>query len=301
MESNMSNRLVLAVGALGFLGACASTPMPDFAPLESMTHAVTPETAQTLADRGFFTQAIAGYRAALKSNPEDAVARYGLAEALRKTGKADDAKTEFGALLANPAWKVRALEGMGRISFAAGDRTLALGLFNQAVAEDPKASVSWLGIAQIQDLNRDWAKADEAYAFALSSSIAPAIVLNNHGVSKLARGEAAQAAELFRGAISADPKMERAKINLELAEAVKGKSVQAVSASEQDARERARALNNYGYVAMLQDRPEDARAFYQAAIKEHPAFYPKAYQNLKALDAEEVDDAPTAPSKKPKG
>ena len=296
----MHSRLILAFSALALLGACATTPaMPEITPLEMASHGVTPETAQTLADRGHYPQAIAGYRAALKANAEDAVSRYGLAEALRKSGKGDLAKAEFTTLLAKEEWKVRALEGLARVSFATGDRDGAFNLFNQAVSLDPKASNCWLGIAQIQDLNKNWAKADEAYALALASSIQPAVVFNNQGVSKLARGEPANAAEYFKSALATDPKLERAKVNLELAEAIKGRSVQAVSASEQDPRERARVLNNYGYVAMMQDRPEDARAFYQAAIKEHPSFYPQAYQNLKTLDADESDDAVSAPSIKP--
>lgn len=294
----MHKRSILAISALALLGGCATTAMPEISPLELASHGVTPETAQTLADKGYYTQAMAGYRAALKANPEDAASRYGLAEALRRTGKPDEAKIELAMLLDNSEWKARALEGLGRITFAAGDRASAFGMFNQAVAENPKAWNSWLGIAQLHDLNKEWVKADEAYAFALAASDQPAVVYNNQGVSKLARGEAGYAAEFFRSALSANPKMERAKINLELAEAVKGKSVQAVSASEQDARQRARALNNYGYVAMMQDRPEEARAFYQAAIKEHPSFYPQAYQNLKTLDADKEDDKAAAASKR---
>lgn len=291
----MQTRFMIAASSLAFLGACATTPsLPEISPFQTSSHAVTPETAQTLADKGYYAQAISGYRAALKSNAEDAASRYGLAVALRHTGKADEAKIEFTALLGEPEWELRALEGMGWTSFAMGDRVTAFEMFNRAVAKDPSVWSSWMGIAQIHDLNNAWAKADEAYAFALAATNEPAVVYNNQGVSKLARGEAPQAAELFRSALVASPKMEPAKVNLELAEAVAGKSVQAVSASEQDARERARKLNNHGYVAMMQNRPELARSFYQAAIKEHPSFYPLAYQNLKTLEAEKAGHSPDA-------
>lgn len=285
----MPIKSILAAVSFIALGACATPTLPEISPLQSISHAVTPETARTLAARGLYAQAATAYRAALKADPEDASSRYGLAEALRKAGKADEAKAELTTLLANPEWKFRALESLGRISLAGGDRVGAFDVFNQVVAADANAWSAWLGIAQIHDLNKEWAKADEAYALALAATGEPAVVLNNHGVSKLARGEAGFAVEFFRSALSQDSKMERAEINLALAEAVKGKSVQAVSASEQDARERARLLNNYGYVAMLQGRPEEARAFYQAAMKEHPSFYPQAYQNLKLLDADKAD------------
>jgi Flp pilus assembly protein TadD len=290
----MQIRIPLAVSALALLGACAtaSPSLPEISPLQRVSNAVTPETAETLAARGMYAQAITAYRAALKTNADNAGARYGLAEALRKSDKLNDAKIEFTALLTSPDWKLRALEGLGRTSFMMSDRPGALDSFNLVVAEDANAWGSWLGIAEIHDLNRDWDKADQAYALALAATKEPAVIYNNQGVSKLARGDAAGAVELFRSALAADVNFKRAAINLELAEAVAGKSVATISASEQDARERARKLNNYGYVAMLQNRPDEARAFYQAALKEHPSFYPLAYQNLKELDAAKSSGKP---------
>src|SRR5262249_9741835 len=135
-----------AVSALALLGACASTPaLPEITPLEMASHGLTPETAQTLADRGHYPQAIAGFRAALKTDPEDNASRYGLAEVLRKTGKADLAKAEYVTLAEKPEWKARALEGLGRLAIAAGDRDEAFEAFNGAVAIDAKAWSSWLG------------------------------------------------------------------------------------------------------------------------------------------------------------
>ena len=116
---------------------------------------------------------------------------------------------------------------------------------------------------------------------ALAAADEPAPVYNNHGVSLLARGHALAAADLFRKAHAADPKMVQAKTNIDLAEARAGGNA-SLEAAGNDARERARTLNNYGYVAMLQGRPEDARRYYEAAIKEHPSFYALAYNNLMA-------------------
>jgi len=295
----MPIRILLAGSALALLGACATanSSMPEISPLQRVSNAATPQTADALAARGMYPQAITAYRVALKTNAEDASSRYGLAEALRRSDKLNDAKIEFTALLANPDWKLRALEGLGRTSFMMNNRPGALDSFNLVVAEDANAWGSWLGIAEIHDLNRDWGKADQAYALALAATNEPAVVYNNQGVSKLARGDAAGAAELFRGALAADANFKRAATNLELAEAVSGKSVEAISASVQDARERARKLNNSGYVAMLQNRPDDARAFYEAAIKEHPSFYPLAYQNLKELDAAKNEESAAKPAK----
>ncbi len=127
-----------------------------------------------------------------------------------------------------------------------------------------------------------------------TSTNQPALIYNNQGVSRLARGEAQWAAEHFRQALATDPSFERANTNLQLAEAMLGKSAQTIEASERDSRERARKLNNAGYVAMLQGRPDEARTFYEAALKEHPAFYPQAYQNMMTLNADKAAKAKAA-------
>ena len=245
-----------------------------------------------LMARGYYGQAAAAYRAALKTDPADAGARYGLAEAERMTGKLDEAWADYHALAELPEWKARASEGLGRVALSRGDRDVALEKFNAVVSDDPAAWHSWLAIAQIQDLEKQWAKADEAYALALAASKEPAAVYNNQGVSMMARGEPAAATGLFRSALAADPKMTRASTNLDLAMAASGASA-AIDSANGDARERARKLNNYGYVAMMQNRDDDAKRYYEAAIKEHPSFYALAFNNLKTLqDTGDTGDKP---------
>jgi Tfp pilus assembly protein PilF len=286
VEFKMQTKALLAVSAFALLAGCATAgpAMPGLQAVERVT-APTPQTAESFAERGLYQQAAAAYGAALKTNAEDADARFGLAEVLFKAGKPEVAKVEFAKLLTNADWKLRGLEGIGRSSLATGDREGARDAFNQVVAEDTKAWKSWLGLAELYDLDKNWVKADEAYALALTSTTQPAIIYNNQGLSRLARGEASWAADHFRLALATDPTLTRAANNLEIAEAVLGKSIEKVSASERDARERARKLNNAGYVAMMQNRPEEARAFYQAAMETHPSFYPPAFQNLQTLDA----------------
>jgi Tfp pilus assembly protein PilF len=277
----VSIRFAIAISAAALLGACAATPV-DITPVERGSNLLTPEKAETLLARGYYDQAAAAYSKALEANAADMAARHGLAEAQRLAGKFDSAAENYRRLMEVSEWKPRAIEGFARIDFAKGDRAAALEKFSTAVKEDQWAWKSWLAIAQLNDLSGDWAKADEAYGMALAATKEPAAVYNNHGVSLLARGHAVAAADLFRKALAADPKLVQAKTNIDLAEARAGKKA-SLEAAGNDARERARRLNNYGYIAMLQDRPEDAKRYYEAALKEHPSFYALAYNNLTAM------------------
>jgi Tfp pilus assembly protein PilF len=274
----VSFRLAIVVSAAALLGACATTSV-DVTPVERGSNVVTPETAETLLARGYYDQAARVYTKALEANAADAAARHGLAEAQRLSGKIDSAAENYRQLMDIPEWKSPGVEGLARIDFAKGDRAAAMEKFSAVVKEDQWAWKSWLAIAQLSDLSGDWTKADEAYGMALAATKEPAAVYNNHGVSLLARGHAMAAADLFRKALEADPMLVQARTNIDLAEARAGKKA-TLEAAGNDARERARTLNNYGYVAMLQGRPEDARRYYEAAMKEHPSFYALAYNNL---------------------
>src|SRR5262245_19835748 len=210
----MRMKLLIAATALAGLGACATPTLPEVKPLERSSGTITPQSAESLAKNGYYAEAAIAYQSQLAANAEDPAARFGLADALRRGGRANEAKLEYAKLLSNGDWKLRALEGMGQASMASGDRAGARDSFNQVVAEDTKAWKSWLGIAQLYDLDRNWAKADEAYALALASTTQPALIYNNQGLSRLARGEAAWAADHFRMALATDPTLIRAATNL---------------------------------------------------------------------------------------
>lgn len=284
----MSVKIVIAAGLAALVGGCSSfqkAESPDVTPIERIVGVPHREQAERLFDRGKHQEAASAYRAILSAEPDNSEARFGLAESLRLGGEPEAAKAEYLAIAENPAWKSRALEGLGQAILTTGDYNGAYEVFSAAVEEDTGAWRAWLGLAQLSDLARDWEHADAAYASALAASSELAIVYNNHGISMLARGEPEGAAELFRKALAADPRSDRAQTNLELANATRSVSVESVIASEPNANKRAQLFNNYGYVAMLQGRFGDAQLYFEAAIEAHPSFYAVAYENLKVLKA----------------
>jgi len=292
---------LLSISCAALVSACATTPTIDsklgVSAVERIKDGSSADKAEMLLAGGYYDQAAAAYKARLTTTPGDNASMFGLAEALRLGGKPAAARDVLVDLAKAPDWTDRAIESLGRVSLALGDRAGAREAFTKVTDADPKAWHSWLALAQINDLDKSWAKADEDYALALLASDQPAFVLNNHGVSMMARGEPARAVDLFRRALLAKADFMRAKTNLDLAEAASGKPAPIEDPSA-DSREKARRLNNYGYVAALQNRDDDARKLYEAAMKEHPSFYALAYSNLKDLDRP-ADAAPAAPAPAP--
>jgi Flp pilus assembly protein TadD len=295
-------RGALAAAMFAAAGACSTFEKAGLVKAESQAAPKVSENIAPPADAsqgwrlleaGQVAEAVAAFRSRLAAAPEDSDARYGYAEALRHGGRFDMAEAEYLKVADDPQYRVRALEGIGHVRLSLGDNEGAYEALTAAVEEGGESWRAWLGLAQLRDLARDWPTADAAYAEALEAGGAPATVHNNHGVSMLARGDAAAAAALFRKALAEDPSSERAATNLELALAAQGGAGAGLAENEPDPKLRAQKLNNFGYVAMLQGRLDEAEGLFRKAIAAHPSFYSVAYENLsivKNLQAQQKRD-----------
>src|SRR5699024_249410 len=126
-----------------------------------------------------------------------------------------------------------------------------------------------------------WNAADAAYASAETLAAAPAAVLNNWGVSLMARGELAGAEDKFEQALSLDPRLFRAKNNLAIARGLQGDfRLPPVPMTEV---EEAYILNNLGVIALRKGRKDIARGLFAAAIEAHPRHYAAAARRLEAI------------------
>jgi predicted Zn-dependent protease len=92
---------------------------------------------------------IENYMEALKRDPTLNKARLGLAERLRQEHRLEDARREFATYLAGHANDVEALDGAGQAALEAEDIAAAVGLFEAAVAADPKNTTALKELAQI--------------------------------------------------------------------------------------------------------------------------------------------------------
>ena len=137
--------------------------------------------------------------------------------------------------------------------------------------------------AMVADQNGDWAAADAGYARAEQLSSQPGAVLNNWGVSQMARGDLAAATSTFTRAVSFDARLFSAKNNLAIVRGLQHNyNLPLVPLSDE---ERAILLNNLGIIAMRQGDEQIAKGLFAAAVDAHPQHYAGAADKLAVLEA----------------
>ena len=137
--------------------------------------------------------------------------------------------------------------------------------------------------AMVADNRQDWAAADAAYEQARLRTTNPAPVLNNWGVSYMARGDLDTAISSFEQALSYDSRLFNAKNNLAIARGLQGEF--ALPLIPMTDEEKAIILNNLGLIALRQGEERLARGLFAAAVDAHPRHYAAAANRLAALEA----------------
>lgn len=135
----------------------------------------------------------------------------------------------------------------------------------------------------LADNRTDWDTADTAYNQAEVLTTNPSKVLNNWGVSKMARGAFEEAERLFERSLSYDSRLFSAKNNLAIARGLQG-NYQPPLVPLTD-RERATILNNLGVIAMQRNETAIAKGLFAAAVDAHPQHYQGAADRLASLEA----------------
>jgi len=192
-----------------------------------------------------------------------------------------------------PPVRARALEGVGLTNERLGNLEGAQAALEAAVAADDTLWLAWSGLARLHDRAQAWDLSAAAYERALANSPRRGVVLNNWGMSLLARGEPEEAAGRFKEALQTSPDLAVARANLRLALAMAGEDQQVLA--QASIPERPQVLNNLGYVALVRGDLSRAEAYFQQAIEENPTFYQRAYDNLKHLDLLREQDGESTP------
>lgn len=276
---------LMAQGCLASFGAAK----PEIAIKETPTSEAALKSGWEYMDQRAYGAAIQAFRVALSKDPGDENLQFGLAEAYRNTGRLELAESEYAELLQSQEYRGAALTGIGHVKLASYDSNGAFEMFSTAITEDSTAWKAWLGLAQLRDLAKDWEAADEAYRHALANTPDSALVLNNHGVSMIARGDAKTALTYLEMASSLAADSPRIQTNIDLARAMLDNGDQSGKDSHLDSKTLARKLNNRGYVAMLSGDFASAEQYFLEAIEAHPSFYAVAHKNLHTLRTAKAD------------
>jgi Tfp pilus assembly protein PilF len=222
------------------------------------------------------------FEASLAREPDRADFRRGLAISLTRAKRYNEAARVFQELITlnqdQPSDRLEYAFVAIRLDRWDDVKTLA-----QSFPDGLQTPRRYLIDAMVADQNSDWAAADAAYARAEKLSSQPATVLNNWGVSQMARGDLTAAASTFTRAVSFDTRLFSAKNNLAIVRGLQREySLPLVPLSDE---ERAILLNNLGIIAMRQGDEQIASGLFAAAVDAHPQYYAGAADKLAALEA----------------
>ncbi len=136
----------------------------------------------------------------------------------------------------------------------------------------------------IADLEKQYDRAAAHYQQALRIRPDQPLVLNNLGYSSYLRGDREVAQQYLEQALRHDPNYPLAWENLGLVHTRRGDYAAAKAAFMRSMTE-AQALNNIGYICMLDGRYDKAEEFFKTAIELSPSYYSMAHENLRRTAA----------------
>lgn len=194
-----------------------------------------------------------------------------------------DAASRFARLLEQSPNDCRLQAGAGIAALRLGRTAEAEPELKAATAACPDRAEAWGALAVLEDKQGRWDRSDAAYARAIALSKDNPALLNNAGVSLMARKRFGDAIRLFRQALLLDPSNTRARNNLDIAQVAGGERPS--FDAEEDSQRKAERLNNAGYAALLAGDDTAATSYFDEAIRTNPFRFDTAEANLKGAEA----------------
>lgn len=204
----------------------------------------------------------------------------------------DEAVRSFAQAEACTSCRAQALQGQGIALARLGRSDEAVAKLQAAVKADPTLWRAWNALGVEKDRRKDWLASELAYAEALKSPAATAMVLNNRGYSRLLQGRYDDASADFVRALDKDPALASARTNLRLSLALRGDYRRAVAVSGSE--ERGAVLNNAGFAAAMRGDLSEAETLFQQAIDARGNSYGRAIANLEMVRALNKSSKPSA-------
>jgi len=276
--------LPLVAAIIAVLSGCSATT-PGMRPTVAQDpKPVDPrvlELAEKAIDDSRYTDAKKLLERVFLADPKNAEARRLAAELTSAQGDSNKALQQFEALANEPDHAGRISQGIGIALLLANEPEKARITLERAVVINPRLWRAWNALGYYFDTKQNWAKSHEAYSRALEASPRPGAVYNNRGYSLLLQKRPAEAATDLSKALTLDPKLDTAKLNLRLALAWQGKYGHALVGAEP--KDLSDALNNVGFVALLREDYKHAESYFLRAMQHDAGFHDTASRNLQYL------------------
>lgn len=294
MTGSANRRISAFIGvvALFALGGCAmgdsqfldaeSAPPPQAEPGLGEPVGLAVARGDALLGSRQFEAALAKFNSALAREPDNSQAKLGQAEAQLGLHQLVDALAGFESIMETAPLQARALQGRGITLILMGRENLGQPLLLQAVGQDPGLWRAWNAIGRNHSLKGNAEKALASYDRALIANTKAAPVYNNRGMALIMAMRYSEAENSFRHALTLNPALDAAKMNLRLALAWQARYEEAVADLKRG--DAPRILNNIGFVAMERGDYISAKTFFTKAMELSPSYYPVAAKNLEYLE-----------------
>ena len=219
---------------------------------------------------------------AVNLDPEDQESLYAIGAIHAERGNNELATRAFARILDLDPAHALANQDLGLALFDARDFVAAEAYLLKAVELNPALWRAHNTLGILADRNEQYDRAISFYSSALQTQPMIASIRNNRGYSSYLSGDLAAAKQDLLVALDIDSEYDRAWRNLGLVFAREQDYERALSAMTR-AIPRHVALNDIGYVAMLDGNYNEAHEFFERAMVESPRHYQTAQDNLVEL------------------
>lgn len=222
------------------------------------------------------------YVQAVNLQPDDTESLYAIGAIHADRGNTDLAARAYAEVSALQPENALAHQGLGLAHFEARRFEAAEPPLRRAVDIDDSLWRAHNALGILADRRQQYAAAVSHYSAAISAQPTVASVRNNRGYSKYLAGDLAAAKLDFLAALEIDPGYGRAWQNLGLVLAREQDYPKALEAMARAIPEHV-AMNDIGYIAMLDGNYQTAQSLFESAVMSSPRHYQTAQDNLEEL------------------
>lgn len=267
----------------GLLSACATSTSLDDGADDILSPDEQFEQGEAARAKGDFPEALANYLPLTEREDDWAIrAKLAIARLSLDSGRSEPALKAYELILEEAPTLVEAQEGRGLALLARGDWENARRQLQIAHRNDPLRWRTLNGLGVADDMIGSYESAARWYGMALEAGGDRPMVINNAGYSLIMAGQYREAEQLLQRAQARYPREQRLSHNLAIAQARQGQYERAV-VTWQRSLDRALALNNTGYVALLNGDRARARALFEEANNASTSHRPKIAANLDSV------------------